>query len=159
MSGPQPKKIVSKKQYLILRGKKAGLYGLSAGMAVVGVGVLVETIFHLLHWKTHPDILVPGITGAVIATIFGTAWGLFLTASAGVWSRRFLKRGKAIALVEPLTDRNVHLLPPQDTLVRGSDAPLLEQHSALLRAVQKGSETPLDQLLRAGQRQYDEGKQ
>jgi len=151
MSEPPPTKIVSKQQYLILRGKKAGFYGLSAGMTVVGMGMLVDTILHILHWKTYPNLLVPTITGGLIATIFGTAWGLFLTASAVVWSRRLLKRGKAIAPVKPLTDRNVHLLPPEDTLVRGSDAPLLEQQSVLLRAVQKGSETPSDQLLRAGQ--------
>jgi hypothetical protein len=151
MSEPPPKKIVSKKQYLILGGKKAGLYGLSAGMAVVGVGVLVDTIIHILHWKTHPNILVPGVIGALTASIFGAVWGLFLTASAVVWSGRLLKRGKAIAPVQPLTDRNVHLLPPQDTLVRGSDASPIEQQSVLLRAVQKGGETPSEQLLRAGQ--------
>ena len=151
MSEPPPKRIVSKKQYLILRGKKAGLYGLSAGMTALGVGILVDTIIHILHWKTYPNFLVPGITGGLIAAIFGTAWGLFLTASAIVWSRRFLKHGQAIAPVQPLTDRNAHLLPLQATLVRGSDAPLIEQQSVLLRPVQQGPETPPEQLLRAGQ--------
>lgn len=151
MSEPPPTKIVSKKQYLILRAKKASFYALSAGLTVVAVGILVDTIIHILHWKTYPNLLVPTVVGGLIASIFGAAWGLFLTASAVVWSRRFLKRGKAIGPVQPLTDRNVHLLPPEDTLVRGSDAPVLEQQSVLLRPVQKAGDTPSDQLLRAGQ--------
>jgi hypothetical protein len=151
MSEPPPTKIVSKKQYLVLRGKKASFYALSAGMTLLGVGILVDTVIHIVHWKTNPNILVPGVIGALITGVFSVAWGLFLTASAVVWSRRFLKRGKAIAPVQPLTDRNVHLLPPQDTLVRGSDAPVLEQHTILLRGFQKVGETPSDQLLRAGQ--------
>jgi hypothetical protein len=60
------------------------------------------------------------------------------------------KAEEIAASITPITEQNAHLLPPQDTLLRGSDLPPTEQ-AELLRAVQTGQATPAEQLLRAGQ--------
>lgn len=150
MSEPPAQKIVSKKQYLILRSKKLGLYSLSAALTVVAGALLIDTAIHVVHWKNGSNFLIPGLIGAAISCLGSALWGLIMFASTVTLIDRTRKRARAMMPVQPLTDRNVHLLPPQETLVRSSEMPPAEQQSILLRPVQKGPETPPEQLLRAG---------
>ena len=145
------KKVVSKKQYLVQRGKKLGFYALSAASLFLAGAILKDGIVHIIRWKSSPGSHSLGLLGAGIFCISSTFWGLFLVASAAVWSKRFLTRGKAIAPVVPLTNHNLSLIPPQDILVRSSEISQDEPQKDLLRAAWKGPETPPEQLLRAGQ--------
>jgi hypothetical protein len=52
-----------------------------------------------------------------------------------------------------IEEYDLYMIPSMnaETLVRGSERPLIDQQTELLRAAGQGSETPANQLLRAGQ--------
>jgi hypothetical protein len=83
----------------------------------------------------------------------------FAWTAAGLFSWAYLlsKKRQNMASVMPLTKQTSHLLPPEESLVRASNAPPSEQPTELLRAARAGPETPQEQLLRATQSNADPG--
>jgi hypothetical protein len=65
-------------------------------------------------------------------------------------ARNLFREAKAIERVAPITRHNTGHLPAAETLVRASDLPPSHQQAELLRAAPQGSETPAEELLRAG---------
>jgi len=128
-----PKQLVSKRKYLQATGKKVGLCCLAGLMVSVAIYLLTSQATWLNHAQSNGTSL---LFGAI--TIFA------------FWcSLRLFEKGRQIEPGRPLTDHTVHLLPPEETLVRASDIPPSLQQTELLRAVQIGSETPPEELLRA----------
>lgn len=71
------------------------------------------------------------------------AYGFFWCA------REAFFKATSIEEVAPITERNAHLLPTEETLLRGSSPPPTVQQAELLRAIQAGQETAKEELLRA----------
>jgi hypothetical protein len=63
--------------------------------------------------------------------------------------RRLRRQMLAVPYVPPVT---AAVLPAEEILVRGSGEPLIAQNEVLLRAAQKGSETPQEELLRVAEK-------
>ena len=66
-----------------------------------------------------------------------------------MFCRKRKDNARALSSVELVTESGSHLLPLQDTLLRGSDLPPTGQQAELLRAAQAGLETPAEELLRS----------
>jgi len=128
-----PKRLVSKGKYLQAVGKKVGLCCLA--------GLLVSAAIYLL---TSPATWLNHAQSNGVSLVLGA-----ITILALWCSLRLFEKGRQIEPGRPLTDHTVHLLPPEETLVRASDIPPSLQPTELLRAVQTDSETPPEELLRA----------
>ena len=147
MSEKPQKRLVSKGQYVQVLGKKIGLQSLATVVATVFVtsglftaSCLLVTCLSIPSLLRHPE--------RFFAKLFITMF-LGICTWAMYWlSNTMFANAKSIEPVAPITERNAHLLPAQDTLVRGSDLPPSEQQSELLRATQNGQETPPEELLR-----------
>ena len=141
----EQKRIVSKRQYVQALGKKVGFYSFSS-LALIGGSIgfglalyafLVNVSGAGNHFFLHSAVLAP--LSMVLIPVFIIIAGVSIP---------LMKRAKAIEPVQPVTDRNAHLLPLQDTLVRSSDIPTTVQQAELLRATQN-QETPPEELLRS----------
>lgn len=147
------RQVVSKKQYLLLHGKKFWLYaGSAATLGFAGLYLLMG-INTFIHWKSRrygfPEFL-QGDFGAIMV-VFSS--GVFVAAGLSTAVKRFRasrKYSKEIAPILPLTEHNALLIPPEEILVRSSEIPTADSPTVLLRAVQQGTDTPSEQLLRAG---------
>ncbi|MCW3051082.1 MAG: hypothetical protein JWN14_252 [Chthonomonadales bacterium] len=153
-----PKQVVSKQRYLLLHGRKLWFYSTGIARVCFAGGYLTFGIYVISHWKGNrygfPEYM-RGTFGASLIGVGFAAMTAFMFYEAIKWLRRSRQYGKEIAPVLPLTKRNTLLIPSQEILVRSSDTPATEQHDSLLRAVQKGPDTPSEQLLRAGQAEIE----
>jgi len=152
MNEKPQKRLVNQSQYIRITGKKWTLYSTSAVLTALALAMVFGTALGIFRHVTgtepvHPDFVVSHrnyfLEGGADCVL------LFLLTKLSLYTR---KRGKAIAPVSLLTGRNGHLLPMQETLVRASSQPPIQQQAELLRAAQYGQETPAEQLLRAGPR-------
>ncbi|HLK59172.1 MAG TPA: hypothetical protein VKU00_21600 [Chthonomonadaceae bacterium] len=143
-----PKRLVSKGQYVWVMGKKAGLYSLSGLAFVLGLLGFGTAVFRFTLLLAH------GFGKAVIFQLSDLIYLIPILGSAALYlsSKLLIKKANAVEQVDPITDRTAYLLPLEETLVRGSDLPPIEQQAELLRAVQTEQETPQEELLRASQR-------
>ena len=147
MSEKKPqKRIVSKGRYVRMQIRLLFICGFSLlcglffALLIYRAGVksalgLSYSLYRCGHTDPNPEmdqcfVLIPLVI--VLAQIASSARRKSLT---------------TLRSVGPITDRNAHLLPLQDTLVRSSDLPPTEQQAELLRAAQN-QETPPEQLLR-----------
>jgi hypothetical protein len=140
MNEKPQKRLVSKRQYVAVLGKTVSLY--SAGMIFFCGGlILLLPLFidAMVAWGNYPV----GIRALRFASGAGVIALLLLL------GKYTLIKATTIESVELLTHQNSHLLPPEETLVRASDAPPSQQQTELLRAAQYGKETPAEELLRA----------
>ena len=137
MSETKPqKKIVSKRRYMLVMGKQMGI---SAGIGIL-LCIGLSGLGFMQPQPSDPTPILPHWFRWV---------GLLLSIYAFWKCIELLRAMRSIEPVQPVTERNAHLLPLQDTLVRSSDLPPSEQQAELLRAVQTGQETPLEELLRS----------
>ena len=122
-------------------GTKAGL--IASATVLTGVGLAGCAVTVVLVFFSIIELWWEGFALGLMAALSATVMLLLANGCQ--------KQGQLIEPVEPMTDQNAHLLPPQDTLVRGSHIPPTVHQAELLRAVQTSSEAPPEQLLRAGQ--------
>jgi len=141
------RRVVSKGQYVRTIRGKAILFVRAGLQLLIGLAFLKEatTAFTYL-WSAKDMPYESGLEaiGLMPVCVGVTACLLF------TWSKRNFVKARSIEPVVFLTERNAHLLPLQDTLVRSSNAPATAQQDSLLRAVQQHHGTPSEQLLRAG---------
>src|SRR5579871_59070 len=112
MSEKPQKRMVSKGKYAQAMGRKVGRYTLAILMACFGI---VEFLCMLFCWFAFEDI--PPIRVVAVLIFAVCTYAIFL------WAKLLFSDAKSVESVAPITDRNVHLLPPQETLVRGSEEP------------------------------------
>ena len=150
MSTEQPRqRLVSRSRYLANVSKKIGTRTLSgilwsSGMLFIGL-TLVELGYcaGLFGNGSRADVLV--MTVICLCTS---------SAAVSCFQNSADQRRKSCAIEagEPITRHNVHLLPPEESLVRGSDRPVTDPQTVLLRAARPGPAMQTDQLLRVAQR-------
>ena len=134
------KRIVSKGRYVRVMGKRLTLYSVASAIQALGfLGLSIVVILLIMAMEPRVRAVFLVLSG-VLALISLPC--LFL-------SKRLFVRVRAMEAVAPITDRNAHLLPAEESLLRGSDISPTEQQAELLRAVQTGQETPPEQLLRS----------
>ena len=151
MSKKKPqKRIVSKERYVQVMGKKVGFYSIavcSLGIGSISLLYMFSVWCNAVNAYVRNDVHTYHVANDTLGNFWPFLFGWFVL---WMWiSRKLFRDGKAIEPVQPITERNTHLLPLQDTLVRSSDLPPSEQQAELLRAVQTGQETPPEQLLRS----------
>jgi len=125
------RRVVSKGVFVRTIGKKVGLFSLSGFILGAGLVLTLCTLICLYF------------SVALLALFFGA-----LTVGAFWYSTRVFVQAKEVEAVRPVTQRTAHLLPPEESLVRASDAPHAHLKSELLRAAQSGQDTPVEELLR-----------
>jgi hypothetical protein len=147
-----PRRLVGWKQYIgniavRVLGRSVARALLAGGLLSFGFSIFVFAILsfnadlnaHPIPIGFAPRYLVGG----------GLLGGLCML---GLWSAKvLLKRVEKIEPVGLITRHNTGNLPEVETLVRGSDIPVVVQQAELLRAAGQGLETPPEQLLRAGE--------
>jgi len=149
MSEKPQRQLVSKGKYVRVLGKKIGIGTAATIMATLTgisglliLGGLYGVIEGAGGWNETKD-----------SRTFLCGLCLMCVSAVGAWAAaRFsillFETAQAIKPVTPITDRTAHLLPLQETLVRGSEEPPIAQSDVLLRAATSGPETPPEQLLR-----------
>ena len=154
MSEKPGKRLVSKKEYLQIEGKRTAISTSGTILAFIGAASLFVsvislcvTIYNGIGWSEAPSphdaIWAVKLFSTVCA--ISTAIGV-----GGLWTafRLFVAVGR-IESVVPITRHNTGQLPAVETLVRASDLPPSHQQAELLRAAPPASETPPEELLRA----------
>jgi hypothetical protein len=145
----QEKRLVSKQRYLSVVGHKLSLYSSGSFLATLGIIclavlilILIVGIREVVQEITLSSLIPLGSFIAMIVILGGGAFLLF-----GM-SKSAFKTASEIEPVIPVTDRNSHLLPAEESLLRGSDQPPTQLQNELLRAAQEGPQTPQEELLR-----------
>src|SRR5579871_4548335 len=143
----------SNRKYLQIMAKKIGLFsygGLICFLAILGLfGSVVLVGFYLTIAEGGGGGFLDGPSSSLnpfdLAIPLVVGW---LSILLLLHSKSMFVKATAIDPVKAITDRSVHLLPLQDTLVRGSEEPPVAQSDILLRAATWGPETPPEQPLR-----------
>ena len=144
MSETKPeKRLVSKRQYVRPKMKKRALWLLTVICLAIILLMGAFLYVHLKEGLTNAWLLILGFT--LVLTLC-TA-GLVEKVLTG-YPRPFSQEGNPVD-PNPTSGHNAHLLPVEDTLLRGSDLPPTIQQAELLRATHAGQETQQEQLLRA----------
>jgi hypothetical protein len=142
MSEKPQKRLVSNQQYISIIGEKLSLHVFGGLLLAFGFAGLV-LLWAL--WKSGFAVNPDTQDATEVFAVAVSAVSLLLLVS----SRFLLRKASKIESVAPITTRAVHLLPPEEILVRGSDRPSTNQQAELLRAAGQGPETPAEELLRA----------
>lgn len=141
MSERPQARLVSRKRYVRVMGKRVSLITLGTTSTIVGAWLLLCAFIEIFDLSgDRPASL----------TVRDLLIGAALSACAVVVGIMMVK-GTMTEAVGLITSQNAHLLPPKDSLVRASDLPPSQQQDELLRVAQYGKETPPEQLLRAGE--------
>ena len=141
MSKKKPEKqLVSKGRYVQVMGKKVGLYSFAGLLGVICLYLFIGVVFTL--WMMAHEGADYFQFKVVITMLIGSLVLYRL-------SKKLVLRGKKIESVTPVTDRNAHLLPVEESLLRGCDPPSMQSQKELLRAAASGKQTPPEELLRA----------
>ena len=140
MSEKPEKRLVSKGQYVRVMGKRLGFGGVSVLFLALGFICILSSLLCVcgvifVHNKMEYLLALLAFIAASVPLL-----------TVGFRTKDLVEASQSIA---PITDKNAHLLPLHDTLVRGSDLPPTVQQSELLRATQAGQETPQEELMRA----------
>ena len=145
---PAPKRLVSEAQYLITNAV-GDFFGL--------IGLLFLICFCISSCTALFVGSIPflGEIGQLIFDVSVVSLKLSLATFCGCMP--FFVRARTIEPIAPITRHNTGQLPEVETLVRASDAPPSQQQTELLRAARQGSETPSEQLLRAGKESGQDG--
>ena len=146
----------SNRKYLQIMAKKIGLFsygGLICFLAILGLfGSVVLVGFYLTIAEGGGGGFLDGPSSSLnpfdLAIPLVVGW---LSILLLLHSKSMFVKATAIDPVKAITDRSVHLLPLQDTLVRGSEEPPVEQNKVLLRSVQQGQEATKEELLRGSE--------
>ena len=133
MSGKPKTRLVSKGRYLCVMSTRTTLTAAYIFCGILGAAALVKSALLFLF---------EGGRGFDFAC--GGAYMFYLSIS-------FYQQTLRIERVAPITHRNTHRLPPEESLVRPSELPPSQQQAELLRAAPFGRETPPAELLRATQ--------
>lgn len=88
-----------------------------------------------------PRLIIPGILCVLIAFLF-----LYVCWKLQSWLKQTSKELKDISYTPPV---DTNTLPAKEILVRGSQEPIQEQSTVLLRAAEESAEVPAEELLRA----------
>jgi hypothetical protein len=142
------KRVVTKLEYVAYLAGKTTLNSGSfllwcGGVLLAVIAVLCGMI--TLYLLATPNTWI-GALGALFLTLIlgGGAW-LFIQAGMGAGSI-----AEEMEPVLPPTRRNIEQLAAEETLVRASTEPTVEQKQVLLRAATGTDQTPPEQLLRPG---------
>ena len=138
-----PRRLVSKRQYVQHLGKRFALGGVSVLAITIGMVCAMVSLTCVLIVLAKPSSLIDTkVCLLLLASVPASC--IFLT--IGFLTKQNVESSQPLI---PLTDRNAHLLPVEETLVRGSDLPPTIQQAELLRATQAGQEIAPEELLRA----------
>jgi len=137
--------LVGWKHYLKAISTKGFLYSFAAVVGFGGVLLVLISLFMfliaVLPWQEG------GNSFGVLAALVIAAVGI-----AAIWAgKSVVSEVQELEQVQLITRQNTHLLPTRTSLVRASDAPASDSQAELLRAAGQGTETPAEQLLRAGE--------
>jgi hypothetical protein len=99
-------------------------------------------------YRTAVDIRRDSPTDAVVCALVS-----LVSAAIIPLAGRMFNKGNAVANVTPVSNQNIHLLPDQQTLVRGSNAEDVTQNNELLRPAEEAT-CRAEELLRAGIEQH-----
>lgn len=142
MSEKPKKRLVSKGRYVWLMTGKTTLLAASVCSFLIGgywsFIMLILTYWKLSDWKSTNILEIFCFTVGMLCAIVPLCLGRYL-----------LKKGQAVERVTPITRHTTSSLPPEESLVRASDASPSHQQAELLRATQHCKETPAEELLRA----------
>jgi len=129
------KRIVSKREYVQVQGRKLWFWAKVVGMSVAGV-----SLFLLIINGLHRMSPTRGVLALILLAAVGFAW----------WYVG--KTAENTRVDVPLTRANTGDLPAPDSLVRASHELLQAQQSVLLCAAMETTQTQEEQLLRASSR-------
>lgn len=135
------KRIVTKGQYVRLRGKRESI-------RLLGVCLLLTAGMFGFLTVCILSILGMNLGGCVLGLCLG-----IVTCLIGKWGLESLYAAGKIDPGVPLTRANTADLPAPDSLVRASQEPPQEPQAVLLRAAAEGAQTPAEQLVRAASEQ------
>ena len=131
MSEKPQKRLVSKGRYVWLMTGRTTLLSAAVIFASVGIFSLVLAVICAAHdWGMEPTYKIVGTVLVLLAF-------------------ELYRKERTVERAAPITMRTTSILSPEETLVRASDLPPTHQQAELLRAAPQGSETPLEELLRA----------
>lgn len=137
------KRIVSKREYVRLVGKREALRWGSVGLAVTVAVCVLSCVGCIIAGALADGIEIMVLWFIVAALCFAVAWIIKRTAEKAM--QKALRKRDAI----PLTRANTADLPAPESLVRASAEPVQEQQAVLLRAAAERQEKHEEQLLRA----------
>lgn len=137
------KRIVSKREYAVLIGKREALRWGSVGLAVVVAICVLCTVGFIMVGLQAGAVAWTILCFLIAILCMAAAWGIKQAAENAM--KKALAKLDAI----PLNRANIADLPVPDTLVRASSEPIEEQQAVLLRAASQGQERHEEQLLRA----------
>ena len=165
MSEKPKKRLVGRTEYVL---RKTLAISLSVGLTACGIGGALLLLRLLLgyyldartdrgpHWLPPgtganydgQDLPLRGLFSAIAWRLCVTVLPILLITGLTLWwgSR---KSWKTLRALQPINFADIAALPEIETLVRASDLPPSYQQAELLRATPQGSETPLEELLRA----------
>lgn len=138
------RRVVTRREYALHQGKKttvalSGILILSmSGLAALMALGFFTSLF--VTKKSDPLTITVCLGLGVVGAMF--AWAYF---DSGM---KTLQDAINMEPVVPLTRHNTGDLPDDQTLVRASEEPPVQQADVLLRAAQGGQKTPEEQLLR-----------
>ena len=132
------KRIVSRREYAKVRGKRSGLFFTALCLVFILMFFFIAAL------------------GMLFLPASFASWCLMFAIAFAILFAPILQCTLAIVNVArqldpgvPLARVNVADLPAPDTLVRASSEPMQAQEAVLLRAATQGQETPSEQLVRA----------
>jgi hypothetical protein len=138
-------------------GLKAVLYMAAIAVVCLGIGMFVANIFDTVHdafltaGQYEPETAIPlgrfTPNGQIYFLVLGAI--LSVVCLAVIWiGKAIFKKAQRIEPVALRRKQSAIPLPEAETLVRASDSPPTDSQE-LLRGARQGSETPVNELLRA----------
>ena len=137
------KRIVSKREYAALVGKREVRRWGSVGLAVAVALCLLPAVFCLIYMVSVSGLGWKGLCLLLALVCFAAAWEMKKVAE------KAMQEALSKLSVVPLTRGNSADLPAPDSLVRASSEPMQAQEAVLLRAALEVQETPPEELVRA----------
>jgi hypothetical protein len=140
MSEKPKKRLVGRRQYVVVLGKTVSLYTVGMISFCGGIILLLPLGFDAMGVWGNYSVGVRALRFVIGVGVIALMLRL---------GKYTLIKANTVEAVGLLTHHNSHLLPPEESLVRASDVPPSQQQTELLRAAQYGKETPAQELLRA----------
>lgn len=146
MSDKPQKRLVSKGQYLKTIGDRGVTYASGVFYGLLGVTFLLLSLFSFGYF------FFIACLGSIDSFLLGIGVLLLILSMAAFWGcKSCFWRATESEDVAPITRHNTGNLPAAETLVRASNLPPSQHQTELLRAAQYGKESPVGELLRAGE--------
>jgi hypothetical protein len=144
------KRIVSKSEYLAYLARKKTL---GLGAVLLGMGGKMLVVFAFFCGIATLSMLCRPDTWSLAGFLFPTGMTLLTGYGAWAWMKAAIETEDIASNIEPVipqTRLGIKQLAAEETLVRASAEPTLEQEKVLLRATIHSNDAPAEQLLRPG---------